>query len=359
MVNRILVLHDNTKYTLRYLFPLLRNTELLRDFGFHLAARHYDCWTEEDESDYCIITHDCLENEEQNVRLSALVALRNKCNKLIWLDTSDSTGTPVFDVLPFVDVYLKKQLLKDKTLYTEQLYSLRYFSDYYHKNYGVLDPEIPQRVVLDLRFKDKLKLAWNILICDVPSRRSLGDRLKDALSLGRSYHFVSPQRKRPHDISFRGSMEYIPSVSYQRERILELLRSRKDITYPEIGKVISQQQYFHELQDSRCVISPFGWGEICWREAECWINGAALLKPDMSHLETWPDLFVEGETYEPIRWDFLNLDSILDKIMQDKSRYLEIASCGQELYKRYMARSGDVMLIEHFLKQISYTKSTS
>lgn len=31
---------------------------------------------------------------------------------LVWLDTADSTGTCMFDVMPYVDLYFKKQLLK-------------------------------------------------------------------------------------------------------------------------------------------------------------------------------------------------------------------------------------------------------
>jgi hypothetical protein len=41
--------------------------------------------------------------------------------------------------------------------------------------------------------------------------------------------------------------------------------------------------------------------------------GSLLLKPDMSHVETHPDIFRAGETYVPLRWDFADLE--------EKARY--------------------------------------
>ena len=61
-------------------------------------------------------------------------------NKIVWLDDSDSTGITHFELLPLVDLYLKKQLLKDKKLYSQnQFYGDRIYTDYYHRTVGVED----------------------------------------------------------------------------------------------------------------------------------------------------------------------------------------------------------------------------
>ena len=67
-------------------------------------------------------------------------------------------------------------------------------------------------------------------------------------------------------------------------------------------------------------------GQIA-RDFEAVLNGSLLVKPDMSHLETWPDIFIPGETYVPIEWDgsdlvekidfFLNNESALRKVVQN------------------------------------------
>lgn len=59
------------------------------------------------------------------------------------------------------------------------------------------------------------------------------------------------------------------------------------------------------------ILSPFGWGELCLRDFEAVRAGSVLLKPDMGHLLTWPDIFIPFETYVPFSWD---VDDLLDKV---------------------------------------------
>ena len=41
------------------------------------------------------------------------------------------------------------------------------------------------------------------------------------------------------------------------------------------------------MSSAKFGLSPFGWGEIGARDFEIFINGSLLIKPDMSHLETY------------------------------------------------------------------------
>ena len=57
------------------------------------------------------------------------------------------------------------------------------------------------------------------------------------------------------------------------------------------------------------------------RDFEIFINGSLLIKPDMSHLETYPNFYKPMETFVPTRWDFEDLeDKILDLINDKKKR---------------------------------------
>lgn len=51
---------------------------------------------------------------------------------LVWLDTADSTGTCMFDVMPYVDLYFKKQLLKNTEDYCRDVYGTRTFCVWNH-----------------------------------------------------------------------------------------------------------------------------------------------------------------------------------------------------------------------------------
>ena len=64
---------------------------------------------------------------------------RRRVPTIVWFDIAASTGTPYFDVLPYVDLYAKSQLLKDRLQYTKPIYNNRIHCDYYHKQYNITD----------------------------------------------------------------------------------------------------------------------------------------------------------------------------------------------------------------------------
>ena len=78
-----------------------------------------------------------------------------------------------------------------------------------------------------------------------------------------------------------------------------------------------QSRFLAELRRSKICFSPFGYGEVCWRDYEAVLSGAVVLKPDMSHVETDPDIFVAWETYAPVAWDLSNFGEVLDRLLSD------------------------------------------
>jgi hypothetical protein len=74
---------------------------------------------------------------------------------------------------------------------------------------------------------------------------------------------------------------------------------------------------------------------VNYKDFETFISGALLLKPDMSHLETYPDLYQEDVTYVAHDWDLSDLDEQIERILADYPRYLEIAEQGQNVYRSH------------------------
>jgi hypothetical protein len=67
--------------------------------------------------------------------------------------------------------------------------------------------------------------------------------------------------------------------------------------------LIPLSDYNKEILDVKAILSPFGWGEVCFRDFEAIFNGGVLVKPNMSHLQTYPNVFQNNLTYLPIQWD--------------------------------------------------------
>lgn len=286
-----------------------------------------------------------------------LEELKNQSDLLVWLDTADSTGTCRFDVMPYVDLYFKKQVLRQRHRYYRPIWGGRLFCEYYHAKYGIEDPEISELdyPVLDPKYLDKMRISWNLGLSDLFTRnkyQKLCSYVRPRKTI--SPDFASPFGARTIDVHFRGSA-WSSAAGWQRAKTRELLTARNDVTFPDVSSKVSYDRYIGELKSSRAVVSPFGWGEVCFRDFEAFAFGAVLLKPSMAHIETFPDWFVPDETYVEIDWDFKNFNEVLDGIRDKSADYFDIARRGQEMYMSHMlGNTGKVLFARHVLTNLGW-----
>ena len=256
---------------------------------------------------------------------------------LLYFDTTDSAGWLQTKLLPVVRRYYKSQLYADRSRYRHGFYGNRIYADYYHRKTGVMDrrPELSE-AVRDPAHLEKLAVSWNSGLADYsrfgPLRMALYQRLRLAGLLQPPRSFTPPDAPRPLDLSARFGITYDrDSVAWQRREMKRRLRNRMPTDKLRRGR------YFTELRHSKIVVSPFGWGEITMKDFEVFLTGGLLLKPDMSHMETWPDFFRAGETIATHCWDFGDFDAVLDAYLADDRKRVEIAQQGQDLYRKHVA----------------------
>ena len=58
-----------------------------------------------------------------------------------------------------------------------------------------------------------------------------------------------------------------------------------------------------------------------------------MFKPNMDHLETWPPIYVPGQTYIPFSWKADNLVDLVDKYIAEDVTRCEIAANAQNTIK--------------------------
>ena len=105
-----------------------------------------------------------------------------------------------------------------------------------------------------------------------------------------------------------------PSVGFQRKLVIKKLNARNIET-----NKISYLDYIAQMNKCSSFISPFGWGEICFRDFfESIILGKLLIKPNCNHITTWPNIYQEN-MYVPIDWDISNLEYALDGFPKEKT----------------------------------------
>ena len=372
-MREIYVFDDRDNYTARWLRSLVWAEEELRDLGFSvkfhsgktlIPRRIYQHEFVLDDLSAAVDklkkldivflafhwTRKFFETSDEDI-IKVLQKLRKKCNLLVWLDTGDSTGTTRFQYIPFVDLYLKKQVLKDRRRYLTEIWGGKIQCEYYHEMLGIDDPEVhkgePFLALQSEEDLEKLRISWNVG-CSNWSTGNMYMQLFHPYNFAH-YDFMDPKSGKEIDAHFRGSA-HSPIAGYQRKRTIELLEGVKGLNIPNPRKRVPNEEYNRELRSTKLVCSPFGWGEICTRDFEAFVYGAALVKPSMEHMDTFPQWFIPNETYIPVKWDFSDFTEIIESVKEPaiQKHYLDIAIHGQEMFRNFMTtREGRQEFAKH------------
>jgi hypothetical protein len=282
--------------------------------------------------------------------------LREKYKTIVFFCGQPEAGVNRLDLLPCVDRLFYKSVFSDRNNYTRRLYGKNLFADYYHSRCGITDdPVYINRETLSAENAEKPELSWNIGIGSYP-RRHWPQRAGTVLARagfpapGRLAGAADSWRAPPKD--FSGGRRTIavharidpvscPSIAYQRRLFLERINGFGKNERPLfLTGMVSQPRYYAELENSKIVLSPFGWGEVCFRDFEAVLAGALLFKPDMSHVKTWPDIYIPYETYIPLDWDGNDLLEKTKRYLDDEQERKRIA---ENAYCQYRRESAGLM----------------
>lgn len=227
--------------------------------------------------------------------------------RIMMLDYYAPTSSPHFGVLPYVDRYIKRQTLRDKSLYQQDFQGGFIYADFVARHWGFDLKDWYFGSKPDPAQIHKIATGWNL---------GITPRYRRMLRISRVNPI--PWRARPIDIHLRvGTINRTDKsqewYQFSRGKALESIQPLASKRHLSGSGRVPARHYFAELYASKIVFSPFGWGEVCFRDYEAVAAGAVLVKPDMSHLETHPNIYVPNVTYIPTPWP---CDDIAD-IVQD------------------------------------------
>ena len=227
-----------------------------------------------------------------------------------------------------VDLYVKKHVLRDLDAYDRPTHGDTNLTHWYGDYYG--EPLPDTHFALPPGFRDKLVVGPSFVTAPYMLPR----------------FFAVPQAPvggaRRYDLHARlGGMGTKSWYEKMRSQAFERVRGLQGVAVTP-QDYIGKGAYMRELAQSKMCFSPFGYGEVCWRDYEAVFSGALLIKPDMSHMVTMPDVFVPNETYVPIRWDFEDLPEVVAAWLADERRRHEVARNAWEAMHRWARGTGFV-----------------
>ena len=349
-----------------WLHPVVKNKFILKEMGIDLnfflknSEKLKFCDVVIVESKF--VKDDWVKNKEKIFEL--LVNLKTNTNKVFFYDLGDSTYSWGLEVLPYVDKFLKPFIFKDKTNYCIPLNGCNIITNYYFEK-GLVEsdnfrkPKFIQKKDTDLL--NKIQLGFNSTFADHSvnsnlwkydyfnrlSRRSFKvfSKMLNEININ---EYKKPGLHRTQNLSCRMSLNgYSKGVEFHRKKTAKILSE-----YLLTNK-LNRKDFFSEISNSKVVISPFGWGEInVPRDYEVALSGSLLLKPDLSHLETWPNIF-NKDTVVQYKWDLSDLLEWVEKILENYQKYIGFAIRLQEQYKKYSyGKIGQEKFCEYFISML-------
>ncbi len=155
--------------------------------------------------------------------------------------------------------------------------------------------------------------------------------------------FVEINKNKTLDICaiFQGDHDYSEDHKSQNNHFYNLHRrglwnhlENLKQTYNMVCDRLPKQQYLNNLWNSKISFSPYGMGEICFRDFECMQFGTIFIKPNQDLVHTIPNIYEDGKTYIGCKYDWSDLEEKIDYIMTNFNELNERINL--EIRKRFI-----------------------
>jgi len=307
-------------------FVLLK--DMLRDYSIDV--------TNSEDYDYMFLgAHDIL-NKGLSLQDSIDYGLEN-CNKITGdyfiFDGSDSTSLMgSYEVLEQSDAMFlfKNQLLKNREDYKKSTS----FNKWFYKNGSDLDLGYD---IAEENWK-RIKLSgWN-LGYTMPNKTFRPEV--------QTWHSICPNKT--IDLCAIFNANHPPSSDHFAENASYYTNHRTGAWdkmgdnpgYTFVKDRLPFQEYINTLYKSKMSLSPFGQGEVCYRDFEVFELGVVMIKPSMDIVNTNPNPYIANETYIPVDLDWEDLNETVLKMLDKPDKLQYIVENSRKVYDElYSAHS--------------------
>jgi len=288
--------------------PYLWAHNVLRDIGIE--------FTDGDSYDYAWVAQASIINKRVSLKESVengLEFLSKISGDYMLLDGQDATtliGT--YEVFKESNalLLLKSSLLKDRSLYKQGWHLGRYYwgeGDYKLEDFD--------------QYSDRIILSGTNWI----STHYSGINVQWYDYSKPKQYDVSAMFQYPQgmDVYEHGQLQ---SSHYDKFRkpvidVLDQLDSKYNLARLENGVRVSTEEYYKRTSNAKILLAPFGYGAMAPRDLEAAMFGSILIKPDMSFIDTYPNPYIDGETYIACKHDFSDLQQKIEEVLGNYNKF--------------------------------------
>jgi len=113
------------------------------------------------------------------------------------------------------------------------------------------------------------------------------------------------------------------------------------------------QEYIQSLYQSKMALSPFGQGEVCYRDFEIFEFGVAMIKPTMNMVNTSPNPYIPNETYIPVDLEWKDLNETVLKMLDEPDKLESIVENSRTVYDNIYSAHNFCMYWYEFFANLS------
>lgn len=316
--------------------PYIWAQNILREIGIELTTG--------DSYDFGLVGQASIINKKVSLDQSVndgLEFLSKITGDYMILDGQDSTslmGTYEVFKESNAKLLLKNSLLKDRSLYKQGLQLGRYYwgpGDYKLTDFD----EYSDRIVLS--GTNWLMTHWSGI---KPQWYNLPQKQYDVSAM-----FQYPQGT---DVYEHGYLQSIHYDNYRKPMMDILSNIECNIAKLENGVRVSQEEYYNRISSAKILLAPYGYGEMAPRDLDAAQFGAILIKPNMSHVDTYPNPFVENETYVPCNHDYSDLQEKIEKILGNYNDYLYIINNARRKFSELFTQENVAIQFYNIFKNL-------
>jgi hypothetical protein len=134
------------------------------------------------------------------------------------------------------------------------------------------------------------------------------------------------EANREYDCHFAGSIiyEHRDELTKHRTDALSLLKQIPGKHCLSAGRLFPRETYNIALAKSKVCISPWGYGELCYRDFEALYAGCVLVKPNSDFVQCWPDVMKSGIYYVACSADWSDLVEVVRKVLDSWDSFEEM-----------------------------------
>tara|TARA_Y100000592_G_scaffold73504_1_gene114484 strand:+ start:2190 stop:3215 length:1026 start_codon:yes stop_codon:yes gene_type:complete len=297
--------------------PLFQIKNMLRDYSIDI--------TDSDDYDFLFVGMNDFIDKKKSLEESVEYGLENLSKvtgDYFLFDGSDSTS-----LMGAYEVFEQSNalhLFKNQMFHTREEYKTPYaFNKYFFGSGSDLDLSYD---ISEEQWK-KIKLTgWNFI---------------SLLNYTDKFHPISSNKEFDICAMFYSNHKYNEDhlvrndefYNNHRGLVLEKLNTMQNKYKIASGKK-PFNEYINILANSKLLISPFGMGEIGQKDWESIITGAIIIKPDMSKINTKPNIFLDNDTYLSVNYNWTDLEEKIDYALTNFTELNE--TINQNIRKKYV-----------------------